>query len=30
MIPYIHPTTGICHVNKVIDGDTLICDRFKV
>ena len=30
MIPYILPTVGICHVHKVIDGDTLECDRFKV
>jgi micrococcal nuclease len=30
MIPYISPTTGICHVTKVIDGDTLVCDRFKI
>jgi endonuclease YncB( thermonuclease family) len=30
VIPYIPPTTGICHVTKFIDGDTLICDRFKV
>jgi micrococcal nuclease len=30
MTPYIAPTIGICHVNKVIDGDTLECDKFKV
>jgi micrococcal nuclease len=30
MTPYISPTIGICHVTKVIDGDTLVCDRFKV
>jgi micrococcal nuclease len=30
MTPYIHPTSGICHVTKVIDGDTLVCDRFKI
>jgi len=30
MTPYIAPTIGICHVNKVVDGDTLECDKFKV
>jgi micrococcal nuclease len=30
MTPYIDPTIGICHVNRVIDGDTLECDKFKV
>jgi len=30
MTPYIAPTIGICHVNRVIDGDTLECDKFKV
>jgi micrococcal nuclease len=30
VIPYISPTIGICHVTKVIDGDTLVCDRLKV
>lgn len=30
MIPYIAPTVGMCHVTKVIDGDTLVCDRFKI
>jgi len=30
MTPYITPTPGICHVTKVIDGDTLVCDRFKI
>jgi micrococcal nuclease len=31
MIPYFAPPSiGICHVNRVVDGDTLECDRFKV
>jgi micrococcal nuclease len=30
MTPYIAPTIGICHVNKVIDGDTLECDKLKI
>ncbi len=30
MTPYIAPTIGICHVNRVIDGDTLECDKLKI
>jgi len=31
MTPYfVPPTTGICHVNRIIDGDTLECDKLKI
>jgi micrococcal nuclease len=31
MTPYfVPPTIGICHVNRIIDGDTLECDKFKI
>jgi micrococcal nuclease len=30
MTPYLAPTIGICYVNRVIDGDTFVCDKFKV
>jgi micrococcal nuclease len=30
MTPYIAPTIGICHVNRVIDGDTLECNKLKI
>jgi micrococcal nuclease len=30
MTPYIAPTVGICHVTKIVDGDTLVCDRLKI
>lgn len=30
MIPYIQPSTGMCYVNYVVDGDTFKCDGFKL
>ncbi len=30
MTPYIAPNIGICHVNRVIDGDTLECNKLKI
>jgi micrococcal nuclease len=31
MTPYfIPPSTGICHVSRIIDGDTLECDKLKI
>jgi len=30
MTPYIAPTIGICYVNRVIDGDTLECNKLKI
>jgi micrococcal nuclease len=30
IIPTISLSSGICYVNRVIDGDTLECDRMKV
>jgi micrococcal nuclease len=30
MIPYISPTVNICHVNRVLDGDTISCDKIKI
>jgi micrococcal nuclease len=30
IIPTIAPSSGICYVNRVIDGDTLECDRMRV
>jgi len=31
MTPYfVPPTIGICHVNRVIDGDTVECDKLKI
>ncbi len=31
MIPYfVPPSIGICHVNRIIDGDTLECDKLKI
>jgi micrococcal nuclease len=30
IIPYLQPSSGICYVNKVIDGDTLECDRMRI
>jgi len=31
MTPYfVPPTIGICHVNRIIDGDTLECDKLKI
>jgi len=31
MTPYfLPPTMGICHVNRIIDGDTLECDKLKI
>jgi micrococcal nuclease len=31
MTPYfLPPTIGICHVNRVMDGDTFECDKLKI
>jgi micrococcal nuclease len=30
MIPYISPTVSICHVDRVLDGDTISCDKIKI
>jgi micrococcal nuclease len=31
MTPYfVPPTIGMCHVNRIIDGDTLECDKLKI
>jgi len=30
VIPFIAPTSGLCYVNHVYDGDTLKCDSLKV
>jgi micrococcal nuclease len=31
MTPYfVPPSNGICHVNRIIDGDTLECDKLKI
>jgi len=31
MTPYfLPPSTGICHVSRIIDGDTLECDKLKI
>jgi micrococcal nuclease len=31
MTPYfVPPSTGICHVSRIIDGDTLECDKLKI
>jgi micrococcal nuclease len=31
MTPYfIPPSIGICYVNRIIDGDTLECDKLKI
>jgi micrococcal nuclease len=30
MTPYPPPTSEICHVNRIIDGDTLECDKLKI
>jgi len=31
MTPYfVPPNIGICHINRIIDGDTLECDKFRV
>jgi len=31
MTPYfVPPNIGICNVNRIIDGDTLECDRLKI
>jgi len=31
MTPYfVPPTIRICHVNRIIDGDTLECDKLKI
>jgi len=31
MTPYfIPPSTGICHVSRIIDGDTIECEKLKI
>jgi endonuclease YncB( thermonuclease family) len=31
MTPYfVPPNIGICHVKRVVDGDTLKCDKLKI
>lgn len=30
MTPYIPPTINICHVDRILDGDTISCDKLKV